>query len=187
MAKKIEEESNEPMTPEEETAETVISEEEAAEEEIIVLSKAELDELKAQLAEAQSKEQENLENWQRERASFSNYMKSEEQRREITSRGFKMDFIKKMLPILDDLNLAFEHTGDEGTELIIRKFNAALETQGVEKIEAESGMEFDAKLHMAVSNEPNDEFESGQIIAVLQNGYKMGDHVIREAIVRVAA
>jgi molecular chaperone GrpE len=48
------------------------------------------------------------------------------------------------------------------------------------------GEYFDPNLHEAISQEPNDEFESGQIIDVLRNGYMIGERVLRPASVRVA-
>ena len=52
-------------------------------------------------------------------------------------------------------------------------------------MEAE-GTFFDPNLHEGISQEDNDEYESGQIIAVVKNGYLIGDRVLRPALVRVA-
>ena len=67
----------------------------------------------------------------------------------------------------------------------MRKFQNILDMEGVKKIEAK-GAEFDPNFHEAISNEPSDEVESGHVIDVVQNGYVIGERVIRPALVRVA-
>jgi molecular chaperone GrpE len=103
----------------------------------------------------------------------------------------KGDIVKKILPVLDDLERSLAHRpeGDSwanGMELIARKFQTILENEGVKRIEA-AGQPFDPNFHEAISSEPNDEVESGHVIAVMQNGYMLGERVIRPAMVRVAA
>jgi molecular chaperone GrpE len=102
----------------------------------------------------------------------------------------KGDIVRKILPMLDDLERALQNRppGEpwtNGIELIVRKFQTMLEGEGVKKIEAE-GVEFNPNFHEAISNEPSDEVESGHVIAVVQNGYMLGERVIRPALVRVA-
>jgi molecular chaperone GrpE len=101
---------------------------------------------------------------------------------------------KRYLPIVDDLERALikrptQGEGavwSEGIELIYRKLMNILEAEGVAIIEAQNQM-FDPNLHEAVVQTESDEHESGQIIEVLQTGYKMGDRVLRPAMVRIAA
>ena len=167
---------------------------EEEQEEIVTLSKADYDALNAALEEAKKKEQENLESWQRERADFSNYKKRIERDQDDAKRRYKADVLAKFLPVLDDLELAYQHKPEEGEaaswaegiELIIRKFRSVLENGGLEQIEVKAGDKMDPNIHMAVSSEDSDEFGSDEIIEVLQNGYRTGDKVIRPAMVRVA-
>ncbi len=167
---------------------------EEEQEEIVTLSKADYDALNAALEEAKQKEQENLESWQRERADFSNYKKRIERDQDDAKRTYKADVLKKFLPVLDDMELAYQHRPEdgeaaswaEGIELIIRKFRSVLENGGLEKIEVKAGDKMDPNIHMAVSSEDSDEFGSDEIIEVLQNGYRTGDKIIRPAMVRVA-
>jgi molecular chaperone GrpE len=72
-----------------------------------------------------------------------------------------------------------------GVELIYRKLNSILEAEGVQVIPAEGQM-FDPTLHEAITHEDNGDVESGKIIAVVQKGYRIGDRIIRPALVRVA-
>jgi molecular chaperone GrpE len=69
--------------------------------------------------------------------------------------------------------------------LIARKLQNILESEGVKRIEAR-GAAFDPNLHEAITHEPSDEVESGHVIEVAQNGYMLGERVIRPAMVRVA-
>ncbi len=73
----------------------------------------------------------------------------------------------------------------DGIELIYRKLKSILEAEGLKRIEAEGQM-FDPNFHEAIIQEPSEGHESGQVIAVVQNGYTLGERVIRPAQVRVA-
>ena len=62
---------------------------------------------------------------------------------------------------------------------------AMLESEGVKRIEAK-GMAFDPNFHEAISHEPSGDVASGHVIAIVQNGYMLGERVVRPALVRVA-
>lgn len=151
---------------------------------------AEIDALKRQLEEAEAKLAESVDGWQRAQAEFQNYKKRIERDNELLYVTMKGDIVKKVLPALDDLERALQNRpeGDawaNGIELIARKLQTMLDTEGVKKIEA-AGAEFDPKFHEAISHEPAEGVASGHIIEVVQNGYMLGERVIRPALVRVA-
>jgi molecular chaperone GrpE len=151
---------------------------------------AEVEVLKKQVEEAEAKASGYKDSWMRSEAEFQNYRKRIERDHEVTRISMKSEIVKKVLPLLDDLERALQNrpadeTWANGIELIARKFQTTLESEGVKKIEAE-GREFDPNFHEAISNEPSDEVESGHVIAVVQNGYLLGERVIRPALVRVA-
>ena len=151
---------------------------------------AEMDALKRQVEEAEVKLAESVDGWQRAQAEFQNYKKRVERDSEMLRVNMKGDIVKKILPVLDDLERAMQNRpADEpwtdGIELIVRKFQTVLDSDGVKKIEAE-GVEFNPNFHEAISNESSEEVESGYVIAVVQNGYMLGERVIRPALVRVA-
>lgn len=151
----------------------------------------ELESVRAQLAQAEAKAAENLDGWQRALAEFQNFRKRVERDRAVEQIAMKGDLIKKVLPVLDDLERALQNRSGEdawvsGIELIQRKLQSLLEAEGVKRIEAE-GSAFDPNFHEAIAQEPVDGAESGQVVAVLQHGYMLGDRVIRPAQVRVAA
>ncbi|MBQ6505600.1 MAG: nucleotide exchange factor GrpE [Flexilinea sp.] len=168
--------------------------EEASDEQPIDITEDVIGSLREQLEEAKKKAQENLESWQRERADFSNYKKRVERDQEISKNKYKSDVLEKFIPVLDDLELAYAHRPEdgeaaawsEGIELIIRKFNSLLENDGLTKIDVKAGDKLDPNIHLAVSSEDSDEFGSDEIIEVLQNGYRMGEKIVRPAMVRVA-
>ena len=151
---------------------------------------AEIDELKKQLSAAESKTSEYKDSWMRSQAEFQNYKKRLERDNELTYTSMKGDIIKRVLPALDDLERALQNRRADdpwadGIELIARKLQNMLESEGVKKIEA-LGAEFDPKFHEAISHEPADGAKSGHVIGVVQNGYMLGERVIRPAMVRVA-
>ncbi len=102
--------------------------------------------------------------------------------------------LSEILQIVDDFERAFDNVpadlqGEEaawveGFRLILRKLQTLLEREGVTAIDATG--EFDPNLHEAVSLEPSDEVESGNIIGEVRRGYLLRDRVLRPSIVRVA-
>ena len=153
----------------------------------------ELKALRQELEEQKAKAAEYLDGWQRARAEFANYKKRIEKEQEDMIKSANGAFIAKLLPVMDDLERAFQTlpidlmgmTWLEGIALIQRKLQVLLEQEGATVIEAEGQM-FDPTLHQAVTHEESEEHEEGQIIGEVQKGYKMGDKVLRPSLVRVA-
>jgi molecular chaperone GrpE len=146
--------------------------------------------LKSQLAESQAKVQEYMDALQRERADFMNFRRRTEQENALVGRVAAGNTIKKFLSGIDDLERALAHRPADdvwanGIELVYRKFLAILETEGVTRMQAE-GQPFNPELHEAIMQEPSDEFDSGVITAVLQQGYLHNERVLRPALVKVA-
>ena len=151
---------------------------------------SEVEQLKAALEESQAKTQEYLDAWQRERADFINFRRRNEQEKAEAGQYGAGDMIRKFLSGIDDLERALAHRreGDawaDGIELVYRKFLAILDAEGVTRIEAE-GKPFDPTIHEAILQETSEAHESGTIIAVLQQGYKHKERVLRPALVKVA-
>jgi molecular chaperone GrpE len=149
-----------------------------------------LAELEKQLADAQSQAAEYKDGWQRSLADFQNYRRRVDIEKAETYQTAVGSIIKRYLPILDDLERALAACPTDlpwvdGVELIYRKLQTILEAEGLKRIEAEGQM-FDPNFHEAILQEPSEDHESGQIIAVVQNGYMLGERVIRPAQVRVA-
>lgn len=157
------------------------------------VSAEELQKLQAELEKSLAQAAENFEGWQRERADFINYKKRIERDQAQSLQNITGNLVKRYLVVLDDLERALKNRpqGGEaaawanGIELIFRKLQGILEAEGVQPIPAE-GAQFDPNIHEAISHEPSDGHESGQVIEVIQQGYTLGDRVLRPALVRVA-
>lgn len=150
-----------------------------------------VDALRVQLEEARAKAAENLDGWQRSLAEFQNYRKRIDRDRQVEQAAMKGELIKKMLPVLDDLERALQNRPSDdawagGIELIQRKLQVILEAEGVTRIEA-LATQFDPNFHEAISQDPVEGAESGEVLEVMQQGYMLGDRVLRPAQVRVAA
>jgi molecular chaperone GrpE len=165
---------------------------EAGEAEVSEVSQ-EYAELAEELQQAQGKAKEFFEGWQRERADFANYKRRIERDQQMMSVNIKTDVIKKYLTILDDLERAMKTRPTEGPaeswangiELIMRKLQSLLEAEGVRRIPAETET-FNPSRHEAITHEDSPDHKSGEIIEVVQQGYTLGDRVLRPALVRVA-
>jgi len=150
--------------------------------------------LQKELAEARAKAHEYLDGWQRARAEFANYKKRQEQQNADLRAFATVDLIRKLLPIQDDFERAIKTlpegithmTWIEGVMLIHRKLQLILESEGLKVIDIKKNDPFDPTLHEAISHDEAEGVESGHIIEELQKGYKIGDRVIRPALVRVA-
>lgn len=149
--------------------------------------------LEEQLAQARAQADEYLDGWQRARAELANVKKRMERERGEMYDRTRIPVIARLLNVLDDFERAMENAPEalnddgwfEGLLHVQRKFAGWLEAEGVTEIEA--GDHFDPAIHEAISQEPSDNHEEGEIIEVVQKGYKLGDQVVRPPRVRVAA
>jgi len=150
-------------------------------------------ELKAQLEAANAKAAEYLDGWQRARADFANYKKRVERENADLNATLTASVLTRILPMLDDFELAMKNAPTEGDgakwasglALVHKKFTNILENEGIKRIEAE-GQVFDPNIHEAVVHEDSANHESGHVIEILRQGYKLGDRVLRPALVKVA-
>jgi molecular chaperone GrpE len=150
--------------------------------------------LQASLGEITTKAEEYLDGWQRARADFANYKKRVLRENADIRQMARGEVIKLYLDIADDLGRALQEkpeSGEEGTwadgiEIIFQKLRSRLEAEGIKPMNP-LGEEFDPNIHEALMKEESKEYESGQIIEVMQEGYWIGEKVLRPALVRVAA
>jgi len=168
------------VTPEEGTEETAEAEQAAEETQ-------ENDQLKA----AQEKAEEYLNLAQRVQADFENYRRRTKATRAEAFEDGAREMIKQLLPVVDNLERAIaQETTDEamatGVKMVYRQLMDTLEKRGVSVIDR-PGEKFDPNLENAVMQGTSDEGEPGTVCAVLQKGYKLGETVIRHAMVKVVA
>ncbi len=126
-------------------------------------------------------------------ADFDNYRKRQEQEKEALLKYGAENTLKKMIEVLDNFERglkALETVEDcdkvkECYNLAYKNFTDVLTKAGLESIKAE-GEAFDPNFHEAVMQTPTSEKPEHTIIAELQKGYKLGDKVLRPALVNVA-
>ena len=189
-------ENFEEVAPPEKEGEAITSEENEKDEDADKTVTIPLSEYAAQLEELDhinQKADEFSDGWQRERAEFANYRKRMGRDIESQRISFKIDVIKKYLTVKDDLDRALKNMPEslnnepwvDGIHLISQKLSTLLDGEGIQVIPAENTA-FDPEFHEAISHEDNPEVESGFIIEVVQQGYTIGERVIRPSLVRVA-
>ena len=145
------------------------------------------------LAKAENEAAEWRDKYLRLQAEFDNYRKRTLKEKMSLVESGGENVIKALLPVVDDVDralAAMEKSDDVealrgGVRLIAQKFNEVMRQQGVNEIEA-VGKEFDVDHHEAVARFPIEGKSSGEIIDVVQKGYKLGEKVIRYAKVVVA-
>jgi len=149
--------------------------------------------LLADLYSARKEGEANKDLAQRAQAELSNFRRRTEDDRITWQQQSNSRLLVKMLPVVDELELAVSHADDgqateswvEGVRLIQRKVATLLESEGVTKIEA-VGVQFNPVEHEAIGTDDSNEFSSGEIIQVVRNGYKLHDRIIQAAQVVVA-
>ena len=154
---------------------------------------SEVDQLKLQLAEMQEKNAELQDRYLRQAAEFDNYRKRTMKEKAELIKSAAEKLMVAELPVIDDMDRALENMEKgadveaciEGFKLIVQKFKNILTQQGLEKIETE-GQDFDTDFHEAIAliPAPTEELK-GKILDCVQQGYKLGDKVIRHAKVAV--
>ena len=141
------------------------------------------------LAAAQAQAEEYLNLAQRVQADFENFRRRTKATRAEAFEDGAREFIKQLLPVVDNLERAIaQESSDEqlmtGVKLVYKQLMETLEKRGVTVIDR-PGEKFDPNLENAVMQGTADEGEPGTVCAVLQKGYRMGDFVLRHAMVKV--
>lgn len=174
--------------PEAEPGETDAAE--TAAPETYVLTAKEMQTARERIEKLQKERDETVALLQRNQADFDNF-----RRRNATVRTDSLDegrreCIRALLPVLDNFDRAMESDSAddaawrEGVKLVYRQFVETL--QKMELSEIDTSGKFDPNLHEAVMQEAAEGKESGEIIAVFQKGYRVGDRIIRHSMVKVA-
>lgn len=129
--------------------------------------------------------------WLRNAAEFENFRKRTRREWELLQQRVKAEVILEMLAVVDDFERAFSAAGErdddfiQGIRLIYNNLMASLERLGVRKLEALHAP-FDPAFHMAVAQLEREGADSNHVIEIVQEGYLLGDLVIRPAKVVIA-
>ena len=129
---------------------------------------------------------------QRTQADFENYRKRAARDAALAQDRGIAKLAKELLPAIDNLDRALKASSvdgsqlAEGIKLVHTDLLSALQRVGVEPFSPE-GEQFDPQLHEAVAQQPIEGVESGIVAEVFQQGFRLGDSVLRPARVLVAA
>jgi len=151
--------------------------------------------LKTRLEQAEKEAADNLDTAQRAQAEMVNFRRRTDEDRITNSKYANSRLISNVLPVLEELELAINHSessgnGDndpllEGIKLIQRKLTGVLESEGLVPIEA-IGLMFNPLEHEALGTEETSDVEPGYITQIIRPGFRLHDRVISPAQVMVA-
>lgn len=119
-------------------------------------------------------------------AEFENYKKRTSKERIELFKTAGQEVISSLLPVIDDFTRALKESDKldnsadfEGFRLISNKLNETLKAKGLTPVEVEVGEVFDAEKHEAITQIPAGEDLSGKIIDITEQGYQLGEKIIR--------
>ena len=124
-------------------------------------------------------------------AEYDNFRKRSQKEKQDIYSSSRADVFKDLLPVFDNFDRAAQNKGagledySKGIDLIFQQFTEILKKNGVESFGA-PGDEFDPNIHNAVMSVEDENFGENTVAEVFSKGYKLGDKVIREAVVKVA-
>lgn len=124
-------------------------------------------------------------------AEYSNYKRRSEKEKQDAYVFAKAQTIKELLPVIDNLERALANeTKDydafrKGVEMTFNNLTSVLNNLGIEAF-GEPGETFDPNLHNAVMHVEDEKYKAGEIVDVFQKGYKIGEKVVRPAMVKSA-
>jgi molecular chaperone GrpE len=132
-------------------------------------------------------------------AEFDNYRKRIERERRELAEFVSFEILHDLLPLVDDLERALAAAAPSGEsstqtvasyragiELIHKQLAELLRKRNVTPIEAK-GADFDPHVHQAVATEPSDRHRDNEVIEELRRGYRLGERLLRPAMVKVAS
>ena len=189
MSKKNKEKKDQPVT--EETASEVEELKEETSVEEAPAEEAPKEEPKeSELEKAQKAQAAEHDLYLRLAAEYDNFRKRSRKEKEALYTDVKVETVAKFLPVYDNLERALANeTSDEaykkGVELIMAEFKKIMSGLGVEEF-GEAGDAFDPNAHNAVMHVENEELGENVIAQVFQKGFRIGEKVIRHAVVQVA-
>jgi molecular chaperone GrpE len=161
-------------------------------------AQAELEMVEAELQKVRAAHQEFQDAAARRQADFDNFRKRIERERTETYNRILADVVGQLLPVMDNLRRAHEAESSvgatesqefrnflHGVELISKQLNGVLENLGIEPVPT-VGHPFDPHVHEAITTEQTSEFEPDTVMQEIVRGYRLGEKLLRPAMVKVA-
>jgi molecular chaperone GrpE len=159
---------------------------------------AELIATRAELKRVEAERADLVDQLARRQADFENYRKRVERERGETYNRMVGEVVSRLLPVLDNLRRALDTEASQqageseefrhflqGVELIYKQLSDVLESLGLQPVAA-LGQPFDPHVHEAVITEQTEDYEPDTVIQELVRGYRLGEKLLRPAIVKVA-
>lgn len=180
-------EQNVEQTAEASVEQELPAEEAAEKEETFTLTREQMEKLEG-LAKSLAEEHDK---YLRLAAEYDNYRKRTAKEKEGIYANAKIDTIAALLGVYDNLERGIAQYGDEesphrkGLEMVMSQFRESLTKLGVERMEA-VGQPFDPERHNAVMHIEDESYGENTVVEVLQQGFMLGEKVLRFAIVKVA-
>lgn len=149
-----------------------------------------VEELKAKLKAEKEKSDEYYDHLKRNMAEFDNFKKRISKEKDMMYNSISANIVSELLPIIDNFEKALNaETSDEsyknGMVMIYNQLIESLQKIGVEEINA-LNTTFDPNFHEAVMHVEDENFGEKEVIEVFRKGYKIGDKIVRHAMVKVA-
>ena len=150
----------------------------------------EVDELNAKIAELEAQIAERDDTILRKIAEFENFKRRENQNKEKLTEFVKANTLKELLPSIDNIERALSADNSaadyaKGVSMTVKGLLDALTKMGLEEINPEN-QPFDVDFHQAIMKVEDESVGENTVVEVLQKGYKLGDTVLRYAMVKVA-
>ena len=137
------------------------------------------EDLKVELQEAKDK-------YLRLYSEFENYRRRTSKERIEMIDSANKDLLKEILPISDDFERAIKSLSDskniideEGVNLIYQKLKGILEKHNLKKMDIKVGDDFNSEIHEAITSTPSDKKLKGKIVDVIEDGYMIGEKILR--------
>lgn len=124
-------------------------------------------------------------------AEYDNFRKRSQKEKQDIYSSSRAEVFRDLLPVLDNFDRAASNKDagfeaySKGIDLIFQQFAEILQKNGVESF-GEVGDQFDPNIHNAVMSVEDENFGENTVAEVFSKGYRIGDRVIREAVVKVA-
>lgn len=153
------------------------------------------DELKKRISALELELAETKDKLLRSYADFDNFRKRASKEMKDLRTIIKADTMVPILNVFDHFNMALDAAEkkpdfkvlDDGMKMILSEFGKAMNELDIKTLEVAEGQEFDPNVHEAVSKEYSEKHEEGKILRQWKQGYKMGDRLLRPAVVVVSS
>ena len=166
-----------------------IDAETTTDEEAVEDAELSIESLQEQLEAAQKKADENWDTVLRLNADLDNTRKRSEKQVADAHKFAVKKFVEELIPVIDSMEMGLKAEGDlasirEGMRLTQNAFSGVMEKFKIEAIDP-LGEVFNPEFHQAMAMNPSDEYEEGQVSAVMQKGYTLSGRLVRPAMVMV--